>query len=131
MLPVVEDRGPQYAPQQQHQGYQQFSQVDPCLYTMPVHQATLNARLPLKRTELWRWPCSKAETCATAQATDMKPAQGGLFAGASQPARPAIDPINIGPGLLQSLQSLTQTHQQPPQQQVHLLLSSDPLLQET
>ena len=56
------------------------------------------------------------------QATDMKPPQGGLFTGPSQPARPAIDPINIGPGLLQSLQSLTQTHHQPPQQQVQLYL---------
>ncbi|CAL5229515.1 g12854 [Coccomyxa viridis] len=87
MLPVVEDRGPTYAPQQQqqHQGYQQFS-----------------------------------------QAADMKSAQGGLFTGASQPARPAIDPINIGPGLLQSLQSLTQTHQQPPQQQAYLPQQQQP-----
>ena len=50
------------------------------------------------------------------QVNDVKPAQRGQFMGASQPARPAVDPINIGPGLLQSLQSLTQTHQQPQQQ---------------
>lgn len=50
------------------------------------------------------------------QVNDIKPAHGGQFMGASQPARPAVDPINIGPGLLQSLQSLTQTHQQPQQQ---------------
>lgn len=62
----------------------------------------------------------------TTQAGEMKPAQGGLFTGAGQPTRPAIDPINIGPGLLQSLQSLTQMPQQHPQQQVRLLLSLSP-----
>ncbi len=117
MLPVVEDRGPQYAPQQQHQGYQQLSQVGPHSFAM-LHHDTLDACLPLKSA----WLCIKAQVCANAQAADMRPTQGGLFAAANQPARPAVDPINIGPGLLQSLQSLTQTHQQPPQQQVHLLL---------
>ncbi len=89
---------------------------------MLLHQDALDICPPLELAEFVSWLRIKAEGSVTAQAADMKSAQGGLFTGASQPARPAIDPINIGPGLLQSLQSLTQTHQQPPQQQVHVLL---------
>ena len=54
MLPVVEDRSPSYIPQQQHQGYQQFSQVSchiakSCIF---CDRERLKARLPLEHTGL-------------------------------------------------------------------------------
>lgn len=51
---------------------------------------------------------------------------GGTLQGQIRPSG-AADPINIGPGLLQSLQSLTQTQSLAPQQVVPIIFQCSPV----